>query len=598
MKNDLLNQTTDESEEFLHLLEDHMPSGDFKMKLKERVLNDSKNHNIFFNLFLMNKQKAAVLFSAMSVLLVTGVLGVYMFSQSRLQSVNFSEEEANSIFANIIKNNANSNRDAAPLSAESVDVRMASSLMIAGPIDREYKFSKGTTKLTRGNGISKCKLLDESFKNISYENVDYISSAEGKNYYKYKSFDSNGNLIDYSLTKDSKMISYKGGSYAVSTQAFMTLDLARSAETLEAPAPDNSFPAQETPAPTGDEIKQYFGPDVKIEGKLVENGKEYLIITYSSNTICEIGNDDKSRSATNIDNLKKTIIKIKVDSKNFNVVKEEQYLDSISDSNLLYTTESTLETSNPDFDSVASNFEFEFNVQIKDIGNQEVSSQQIAEMFSKYLSEKSIMPLVTTDYEIRSFYSSFVTYERQEDKYMLDRNFYPAGGRGDEMFNEAKEMYKITYSENEPLVTFDFAVGDNNANMTVYENNLSEEKILERYAYSENSRKEKTSRNIIINGVSKKATEFKVTNTSTSISGSESGSGDSAQPVETKTEDIIYVIIFEFEGKKYAVVHYSYMQGVDLNKVLKFKSLSIDELKPLLVKASENTGKPEPLMVR
>lgn len=389
------------------------------------------------------------------IILIGGLLLVNQLNFNRAGSL--TAEEKLEIFKRIINNNPS-----AVLSADNREVRaigesaalamdMTASAtpapLIFVPAERNYTYRYSKTTYEQGPAAGRCQTMIFDDALHTTENYEFFVS-DNESQYKYIQRDRDGDLIGYSLSKNtstsSEQIEYKGGSYAVRTS--YTYDASVRAVDLPADTqPESSINPLETTEPDYTAlIHQYFGPDADIVNVVSEDGREYYVVQYTYKTDCSGAAYERvTADVYNPNNLPDTIVVHNyVSTDNFVIQRTLNYLGSADNSNLINTTTVEQETSNVDFSQVSSNFDFEFNVEIRDIVYPNYNSGEEANKLSGYIENERITLLSTSTAKLISAYSNDLSVQEFEKyNYYGDRNFYPAGPKGDAMFEVNNRPY-------------------------------------------------------------------------------------------------------------------------------------------------------------
>jgi len=454
---------------------------------------------------------------------ICGVLSAFLIGALFIggiinRSSGLTAEQKQAILEAIIKNNSaslfNRNQSATPTSSGlAADAASSFAPLILRPNPTDYTYRHSTVILESGPAATTCKIFTSSTTQpYSTESFDFYGDNNSYNS-KQISKDKNGNLIDYYLNNStattSESISYKGGSYAAKTsydysrvQNFngaTSLEVAPDAATKpDEPTPtgapeDNSSsvssePSDTTTVDTNDVITQYFGPDADIVDTVTKNGKTYYILQYSYQTNCNQDMkylpllDSVTSNYSTQSTSDKIIVQNLVDSTTFEVISNSNYLTSVSTANLLNSYTTTIETNNSTFDQVSDKFTFEYDVPVKTIVYSNYDPSKEAQNVIDYLSKNS-MTLLLLDLsgaKLQSAYSIPASQDANIDtNYFYDRNFYPSGSLGDQMFNEAKGTTNgYIYSNLTLSYLFTQSTNDYYIGVDVYPSSADETKLL------------------------------------------------------------------------------------------------------------------------
>lgn len=443
---------------------------------------------LIFN-FTAVTRKRALMFGVLAVLSI-GLIGGGLWGYNYLKNRPLSAEQQREILAKIIANNASTairSPQTEALETTTLSARSAGGtadlaadaqiLPLFPPVatDYNYRYSKNT--YTRGQAADKCLAFGAAGENNQYESYEF-NDQQGTSYYKSISSDSNGQLITYSLNKNTttgnEYYEYRGGQFAVKTvytydanmlratdggagTSGQSVDGAEPTVAPDAPVVDvptdtpadtpvsPETPTSTEPTPADDLIKQYFGDNAQVQSVQQEGGQEYYVIQYSFPVNCNEAiylyraADSTASNATFTNNV---IYVSWVSSKDFIVYKTFSYLDSVSDTNLIDSTLQTGETRTTDFASVASNFNFDYNVPVRTLDTSLLSTtpEEDAKNTADYLATLNVDVLLLNhpSLKVNSIYSYNPEPKIPEGwDYYTDRAYYPAGTKGDEMYAQA-----------------------------------------------------------------------------------------------------------------------------------------------------------------
>lgn len=209
------------------------------------------------------------------------------------------------------------------------------------------------------------------------------------------------------------------------------------------PTPEPETPPTE-PDISDDLIKQYFGENAQVKTIVSENGKDYFLVEYSFPIDCNQSLELLARSAEiyRSQNTTNNIVYVSwVDTTNFSVYKGFTYLDNTSEPNLIDTNTNTGEYLKTDFNSVANNFKFNYNVELRTLDTSKLNptAEEQAQNTLDYLSSLDTSVIVLDNPAFtNSIYATDPTPKLPEGwDYYTDRNYYPSGTRGDKMLADA-----------------------------------------------------------------------------------------------------------------------------------------------------------------
>ncbi|MCA9387224.1 hypothetical protein KC669_04285 [Candidatus Dojkabacteria bacterium] len=472
---------------------------------KERIEN--KVNILFFNSLFMrtNGFKFAVFAFVLFLTLAAGML-VYTISKN---DGGLSDREKREFLSKLGANP--SARDSAlaangaanPTSSYAeMDSKLA---LYPGPNYEGTNYYHNINTVKSGPAFSQCNAITGYAYNYSN---DYVTESfsfydENNNANKYVQKDLDGNLIDYSLStysnNKSESIYYRGGSFAIKTVNTYPI------ETLKSDVSDYGDSALETATNTSEAVTDTVDslilptePDydpldnMDIVGSETIDGKEYYIVetTYSTNcdaeAIYRVMSVDSSEGDTTVIN------KDWVEKETYEYLKSETYINSVSANNLVTSASYENEALDVDFQSVATNFEFEFNVPTKDIVYDEsyysYSPEQEIENTTNSIVNGGALLLVPSDssYRISYIYATDFKSLEQQDKfteYTLDKSFYSNSALGTKIYNDVVKSYNDaqSYEYTQSLYNLEYIIDEVNytsVNISAYESGVTEEKVL------------------------------------------------------------------------------------------------------------------------
>ncbi|MCA9382933.1 hypothetical protein KC909_01070 [Candidatus Dojkabacteria bacterium] len=466
-------------EEQLRSLDQEPDSGwgdNVEIKLREFIKNDvtnlekesksNSNSFILFNLFKMNNK--AILFTlgiscSLFMLLGSSVGGYLIYRGYNNDSL--SEEEKRAILTNVYKNNSES-----VLKAESGNYALASgtgdsatitSAIISDSEKLEYTYSSDKTTILPGSKVDQCKSVFNTEDGVTiYTWESYSFYEDGKSYYKSKGYTEDNSLASYALGSFSDTNStdyiFNGGSYAVKFVNNYNLEVTVLEDTDEVYVTDENQEEfyEDTliyeDTEELDPIESYFGTDVDVVGKETIDGVDYYLIQYSYQTDCDAESfmidtmyDDFMEQMDDSTADDKIIEQLWVDTNTFEVKKYVTFLGEATSDNAIITTVTESDRGNFSFGDVSQNFEFEYDVDVIEIVNDESTLQaEQKEQLLNYV-DKSNVSIITIDNESFDIDYLFVNEENIGEgdiDYINDRNFYPAGELGDKMYAEATRI--------------------------------------------------------------------------------------------------------------------------------------------------------------
>lgn len=499
------------------------------------------NRFYFFNNIYMSSKK--LLFIGGTVLATVSilVLGAFLASRFLLNRIDVNQltlEQRQEILASVIKNNStsllggnNENNSLATLAGDASAESKLSSSYIYPYFERDYKYRYSKVNYSSGSAVALCKQFNTEARQASVsESYEYFDGND--NYSKYSNFDQDGILMDYYLNKNtlnsSETIEYKGGSYAIrwsydysnlkavdSVEPLMmeddvTNDLPVSDEPVTVlPPEDIDEPVVEEPS-NEDLIAMYFGEDADVVGTSNINGVDYYVIQYSYKTNC---NDDMFYPLydiavkSEIDLPDTIIVQNVVNPETFEIVNNRNFLGSVNETNLLNQYTSEIITSNQDYAEVSPAFEFEYGVEIRDYTYPTYSYLDEANNLIDYLRNNNLT-LLTLNYPLNYASSNIASQNLYAStNYLSDRNFFPEGPRGDEMYN----LYNYVDSYTSSYVNFSYLLNSDTyqtLSIDLYDSTVDLNEIL---GLNGIDNEVVTDTSVLINGVSVNATLYEYT---------------------------------------------------------------------------------------
>lgn len=459
------------------------------------------------------------------------------------------------------------------------------------PIYKQFSYShvKSTTEV--GPATSRCAAY-AFYKAGSSESFDFYNDKG--TWYKYISLDGNGDLNSYSLgnyvygSKEERT-EFRGGSYAVKiiTEGSGIRPVPLAAETTGSAAKDSSGTGTGSAAlyAPADPINAYFGEGAKVE-KVLENGKlAYYIVTWQYKTSCDVNSvfATKSDSApvavisNKNEGTSTIVIKSWIKPDTFQSFKQEEYLGSITDENLLVRTETTVESENADFVTVANNFKYDQAAEVKSITVKQVPDQYYAQAdYLDYVKETLAVNDLTvlmpgTKYPLQ--YSYFTADDSAQFAYLIDRAFYPAGDRGEAMYTEAKtnwEQSRYLSPQFELSFGLDSALYSSYS-LASFAAGTKGEDILNRYLYIADKSIEPTEITITIGGQNVTGKMYTVTNDVTVAYPEKSGQSVQVRTAEpTKQKNV--VVLFNYANQVFAANFYGLSETQKVDAYLNFSA--------------------------
>ena len=331
----------------------------------------------------------------------------------------------------------------------------ADSMMIRYPTEnRDYNYKKVTNVYTIGASANKCtqmlpfqgEITKDEFTQFFTSKSEYIPS-----YSKSITFIGD-NVYYYNLKNNSDEWQYQGGSYAVhltNVQSILPL-LERTpvdttiqsteGKSVDSVSPDTTTSTTVTPT---NAVTNYFGPDAKVIGTETINGVEVYKVMWSYQVACSDIKSNPNGTVSN-DGDTKVVSVVYAKKKTYEIIGESLYLNSVSTNNLLYTRMATEITKTvASFDAVKSEFTFEYNVPVKNV---DASAYQYDKEYRKavlaYVGKHlDTVTYVTSKNLLQSLSSTYVTIVPEDQKHLIDRDFYSQNDYGTKQYENSKGMF-------------------------------------------------------------------------------------------------------------------------------------------------------------
>ncbi len=498
--------------EALHTSDGLDPSAQFveqlaaRMLTEEQKLNSSSRFISYISSFMENlfklpaNKQLTIVGSIAAVLVISGVIG-YAYLQSS-NNLKLSPADQQQLLDRIAAANQTSNlRDlAAPTAAENAAAAGGDTSKLATPesllLYREgfYK-SKTTTKY--GPKATFCGSNYRAYP-IDEFTSEWSNLASPDGYYaKSITSDTQGNIIDYSLTTPEYTYQYKGGQYAVKLtggwgQAWPLA--ARSAE-LDSTAGTGGGAAESTGTTEADSATSTISRDAgtaddivgidadqsqKIVGEETLNGVRYYIVESTYDYYCN-GNDNQ-----------KVVSRAWAEKDSYVYAIQEDYLNSVNADNLISRFTYDEEQKQTDQINIAVEFALDYtNLTVKEIDTLEYvpGSEKYNQALVNYITANSLVVLQPQGGQFRA---ELIVSDKlnlpSSDSYMLDRQFYRADAVGEAEYKQTSEVYSYKVDESEwPDLTYAFSTANENTdiytyiNVSAYRQPLSE--VVNRHVY-------------------------------------------------------------------------------------------------------------------
>lgn len=354
----------------------------------------------------------------------------YNFSNNdifNLQENSLDYDTAKKVYNNFLKKNENIITTLKPNIYQIEAIKIDNNSFVKTTYEQKLGSKKCKTNTDKNEDIylnSKItSLLYRDNDNLYYKEV--YNHPELGDFYTYIKFD---NFKD----KVTEIIRYNGGDYAVKTY---NKDLEVSDDKY------SEYTIEDTNIPNG----------VKVLTKNINNQEFYIIRFEDYNFDCNTGKYSSSSSGNTI------IQDFYLDKNSYQVVKFISYVKSDFDAKFDLINEitvKTLEQQNVNFENIKSNFKLDANVEIKEI-NLSNSQQDYSDNDKKKIFDSlniSFIRPINGNIEMGYVHINTDNIDAKLNKLISDRNFFPKGKLGDELYNNSlnnTDLYlsrlKITY---------------------------------------------------------------------------------------------------------------------------------------------------------
>ncbi|KKP85046.1 MAG: hypothetical protein UR87_C0061G0003 [candidate division CPR3 bacterium GW2011_GWE2_35_7] len=431
---------------------------------------------------------------------------------------NLSQNDKNEVLSKILQNNSGSVLKSSKNPSELFSVSQAVAAELSNGETRDetatdasstiapiyyndnYNFFHYTSTYTLGPAAASCPAYGDSENSYSrIETYDFQNYSENSYYpkYKYLAYNNNDELVDYSLSSDKYRYEYKGGTFALRFEenydylAVTPDSTSVNTEILEtSPSSTKTLSDTEvlvdeagtTSENTGinvetetielipeakDVIPYYFGEDSEVEEVTIE-GKKYYLVIYSYDTPCSY-NEERSKNPTissettslEAENTKTLFFKDLYETDTYSLVKQEVYLASISDNNLISSSEYVVEKAEKTISEVSSLFTFDLNVNVKNVPTtaynensyypyeKDVIKQSSYLTYLKnFLQQKDIEIFTPSNETYVLFETSISDYYDPTKPYYTNRNFYPNNDFGQKQYEDYLALYEsLSYNQ-------------------------------------------------------------------------------------------------------------------------------------------------------
>ena len=341
---------------------------EFREELKNKVLarcSESRSRDNFFKVCAMFFSSHARKLLLSSVLVCTFALLLGGGAYGYLNMWGLPSED--DLLQNVLGHNSMTNNSADRNKGLAENSALAATDMMF-PI-RDFKYSHTVTTYEYGDAKGQCPAVVpwavSSGSNLGRdESWDYFDEDDEDSvfYTKYQSFDTDGHLVTYSLQTEDGWYEYRGGQYAVKTLSgggiyplLMTAEDAVSTEfsavsesepeIMDEPVADSDSDSADTSSSDQAAVESVFGPDVEIVGRRLLGGKFHYVIDRKEQSSCELSKEDdralsrvisSDGSVGTSGDLSTTVIRLYVEPETYSIARQEWYLGSVKEKNLIF----------------------------------------------------------------------------------------------------------------------------------------------------------------------------------------------------------------------------------------------------------------------
>lgn len=483
---------------------------DFSEKLKSEIQQEFEHENAFDNLINFVKRsltmpslkfnKIPVISSLTISLILISFFGLTNYQLLKDSQNSFLKNKKTEVLSKILQNNSGSVLKSAKNPSDLFSVSQAIAAELTNSETKEetakditssvapmyindnYNFFHYTNTYKLGPAASQCPAYGDSENFYSkIDTYDYQKYQENSYYpqYKYLAYNKDNKLVDYSLSFDNYRYEYKGGSYALRFEEnYDYINVKTDAINMETIESNTNTPLLQDEAgiATGgsgnnvvvgspesipepkDVIPYYFGENSEVK-EITQDGKKYYLVTYSYDTPCDYSQKTTMKDPTissnfrgkslNENSTKKLVFKDLYEADTYSLIKQEVYLTSINDNNLISSSEYVVEKYQKTPEEVADNFTFDMNVEVKNVPStnydensyypyeQDATKQTAYLVYLKnFLQDKDINVLVPSDEKYELFETSAGSYYDVTKPYYTDRNFYANNASGQKQYED------------------------------------------------------------------------------------------------------------------------------------------------------------------
>lgn len=519
------------------------PDKDWVLRTRQNLVSlssasgSTKGNYLFFITNLMSTNLRFAFSFLLAAIVLAASFATYQLLNERettnQEVIYLSDADAEIIFEEVLNNNsdtvlsgaANQFANLTASTAESADQRVAETLPAILPVENlDYNYTEFSLRTEIGPAIEKCESYSFNYSS-SFFSRSYFSGGESFN--ESISNYSDGELESYYLSvftpNESYSYEYLGGEYAVRLnfsdnyfQNFITTELENSEVEVfeELGTMETEFVEPQVPEnlPVLEQIKQLYGEDVRVK----QVGDNY-IVEYSFETNCnydELAYIQVRPTVFPQSDLEDTIVYELYLNNDFEVERTIEYLESISEDNILIETETSFVRSM--LENPVSRFQFPFEVEVREIevGGGAYDFEEELQKIENFLTNTDFkfVGLANSEFSLNYFYASEAQETEEIYSYYSDRSFYSDSKRGEERYrlsNEVSQSDFVSSIVNYSYITQNY---ENYIDFSVYSANFTKEEILNNWYYDpEFSTIVESQVELTVDGAIVSATVYKVT---------------------------------------------------------------------------------------
>ncbi|MEP7103372.1 MAG: hypothetical protein ABI721_01520 [Candidatus Dojkabacteria bacterium] len=435
-----------------------------------------------FKKYIADPKSRIILLAGVGLFSIAAILAVFFITNNNgISSKEFTEAQKidqnpaqkNQILSEIIKNNPKTNVSPAvptsdsstsqstfqgnkgyvrvdPITGIAENIESASTNPVgvgpeAQPDLTKYNFRKIITKTTPGDLSGICPNYYSPKATSTQTTSEYFDSENS--YYTSKVDSEDGSLEGYYTShygvNDNETYNYQGGTFAIVTKYTPNWYSGGMYFNNSIDKPNVSFPTSYAA------IQNYFGYGATIQRIFQTSGRSYYEVKMEYNNYCGGALPDSVSKYSNDNGLVPIISIQTIDAESYEIVGRKLYIGEVSPNNLIWAAEYNATYKTTDFNSVSNEFEqmFKDNIRIADWKNYVFSKVEYANRVANYMKDHNlsiIFPL-NDDFSLFSMTVKNLPAAVVNADYYRDRNFYPAGLKGDEIYAQEEQNYDVRF---------------------------------------------------------------------------------------------------------------------------------------------------------